>query len=68
MLVQTTGGVSACNAYRGMREGEIIEAYVERLAQELDAEFVRLGPETVCAFIAEPVVGAVSEFFCLDLS
>lgn len=60
LLVQTAGRVSACNAYRGMREGEGVEAYVERLAKELDDEFLRLGPETVCAFIAEPVVGAVS--------
>lgn len=60
LLVQTAGRVSACNAYRGMREGEGVEGYVERLAKELDDEFLRLGPETVCAFIAEPVVGAVS--------
>ncbi|KAF8536246.1 aminotransferase, class III [Trichophaea hybrida] len=32
--------------------------YVARLAQELKEEFVRLGPEIVCAFVAEPVVGA----------
>jgi adenosylmethionine-8-amino-7-oxononanoate aminotransferase len=32
---------------------------VARLAAELDAEFQRVGPGTVCAFIAEPVVGAV---------
>ncbi|KAF8250317.1 PLP-dependent transferase [Wilcoxina mikolae CBS 423.85] len=50
--------VSACNAYRGMREGEEEGEYVARLAQELEEEFVRLGPETVCAFVAEPVVGA----------
>ncbi|MBV8613816.1 MAG: aminotransferase class III-fold pyridoxal phosphate-dependent enzyme, partial [Acetobacteraceae bacterium] len=34
--------------------------YVERLAQELEAEFQRLGPDTVIAFIAEPVVGATA--------
>lgn len=37
-----------------------MEAYVERLAVELDREFQRVNPETVCAFVAEPVVGAVS--------
>lgn len=58
LLVQTAGRVSACNAYRGTQAGETTEAYVRRLAQELDDEFQRLGPETVCAFIAEPVVGA----------
>ncbi|KAL9087403.1 MAG: hypothetical protein Q9165_006700 [Trypethelium subeluteriae] len=50
--------VSACNAYRGMREGETEEEYAERLAEELDAEFERVGGDKVCAFVAEPVVGA----------
>ncbi|KAI9660616.1 MAG: hypothetical protein M1821_009968 [Bathelium mastoideum] len=50
--------VSACNAYRGMHEGEMETEYGERLAEELDGEFQRVGGETVCAFIAEPVVGA----------
>ena len=31
-----------------------------RLAAELEAEFQRLGPDTVAAFIAEPVVGATA--------
>lgn len=52
--------VSACNAYRGMIEGETEAGYVDRLAKELDEEFRRLGPENVCAFVAEPIVGAVS--------
>jgi adenosylmethionine-8-amino-7-oxononanoate aminotransferase len=42
-----------------MKEGESIESYVARLAQELEDEFQRVGPETICAFVAEPVVGAV---------
>ncbi|KAA8899114.1 alanine-glyoxylate aminotransferase AGT2 [Sphaerosporella brunnea] len=49
--------VSACNAYRGLLAGESTAAYVARLAAELEAEFRRLGPETVCGFIAEPLVG-----------
>lgn len=49
--------VSACNAYRGMLGDESTEEYVERLAEELDNEFVRVGVEKVCAFVAEPVVG-----------
>ena len=31
-----------------------------RLAAELEAEFQRLGPDTVAAFLAEPVVGATA--------
>jgi adenosylmethionine-8-amino-7-oxononanoate aminotransferase len=43
-----------------MKEGETAEEYVTRLKQELEDEFQRLGPETVCAFIVEPMVGTVS--------
>ncbi len=50
--------VSPCYAYRGQRQGETDEAYVDRLIAELDAEFRRLGPDQVMAFVAEPVVGA----------
>ena len=50
--------VSPCYAYRGKSEGETDAAYVDRLIGELDAEFQALGPETVMAFVAEPVVGA----------
>jgi adenosylmethionine-8-amino-7-oxononanoate aminotransferase len=60
MLLPNIGRVSACNAYRGMNDGESVESYVERLASELDSKFREMGPETVCAFVAEPVVGAVS--------
>lgn len=50
--------VSPCNAYRGKLSDESTSAYVGRLAKELDDEFQRVGPDTVCAFVAEPVVGA----------
>jgi adenosylmethionine-8-amino-7-oxononanoate aminotransferase len=60
MLSSNTSHVSPCYAYRGMLEGESTESYVSRLAKELDEEFQLVGPETVCAFVAEPVVGAVS--------
>lgn len=52
-------GVSACNAYRGMKDGQTTAEYVQKLAEELDRKFQELGPDTVCAFVAEPVVGAV---------
>jgi adenosylmethionine-8-amino-7-oxononanoate aminotransferase len=60
MLLSNVSHVSPCYAYRGKRDGESDSAYLARLADELDAEFRRLGPDTVCAFVAEPVVGAVS--------
>jgi adenosylmethionine-8-amino-7-oxononanoate aminotransferase len=62
ILSQNTSHVSPCYAYRGKKDGESDADYVVRLADELDAEFQRVGPDTVCAFIAEPIVGAVSPF------
>lgn len=53
--------VSPCYAYRGCKDSETAQKFVSRLAQELEDEFQALGPHTVCAFVAEPVVGAVSE-------
>ncbi|MED5608860.1 aspartate aminotransferase family protein [Pseudomonas sp. JH-2] len=50
--------VSPCYAYRDQAAGETPEAYGERLAQELEAEILRLGADKVMAFVAEPVVGA----------
>jgi adenosylmethionine-8-amino-7-oxononanoate aminotransferase len=50
--------VSPCYAYRDLAEGETAEAYGRRLADELEATIQELGPDTVIAFVAEPVVGA----------
>lgn len=60
LLVQNVSHVSPCHPYRYLREGESVELYVQRLATELDEEFQRVGPNTVCAFIAETVAGTVS--------
>lgn len=57
--------VSPCNAFRGKKPGETNEEYVERLVKEIDDEFQAAGPHTVCAFVAEPVVGAVSVLFAV---
>ncbi|KAF4340820.1 CAR2-ornithine aminotransferase [Fusarium beomiforme] len=56
MISQNSSRVSACSAYRGQREGEDEEAYVRRLAQELDDEFQRIGPEKASG-CAMPVKG-----------
>ena len=59
MLSTANSRVSPCYAYRGMEsDTESVSSYVERLEADLDAEFQRVGPENVAAFIAEPVVGA----------
>ncbi len=44
--------------YRFAQDGETEEAFASRLADELEALIVKEGPETVAAFIAEPVMGA----------
>jgi adenosylmethionine-8-amino-7-oxononanoate aminotransferase len=58
LLSDAFSHVAACYAYRERADGESDADYVARLAAELEAEFQRLGPDTVAAFIAEPVVGA----------
>ena len=50
--------IAPCYAYREQRADESLEAYGLRAADALEAEILRLGPETVMAFMAEPVVGA----------
>jgi adenosylmethionine-8-amino-7-oxononanoate aminotransferase len=52
--------VSACFPYHGQAPGEEDAAYVARLAAELDAEILRVGPDRVIAFLAETVVGATA--------
>ena len=59
MLVETSH-IAPCYEYRERAEGESPEAYGLRAANELEAEIERLGPETVMAFVAEPVVGATA--------
>jgi 4-aminobutyrate--pyruvate transaminase len=50
---------TACpHYYRFAQAGESEEDFATRLAAELDALIVREGPDTVAAFIAEPVMGA----------
>jgi adenosylmethionine-8-amino-7-oxononanoate aminotransferase len=57
-LLGEVSHISACFAYRGKQDGETDESYGARVANELEAAILRAGPETVAAFIAEPVVGA----------
>ncbi|MFT5180654.1 MAG: adenosylmethionine-8-amino-7-oxononanoate aminotransferase [Alphaproteobacteria bacterium] len=52
--------VSPCYAYRERRGGESDDQYTARLADELEAKILELGPETAAAFVAETVVGATS--------
>jgi adenosylmethionine-8-amino-7-oxononanoate aminotransferase len=57
MMIETSH-IAPCYEYRGREASESQFDYGQRVANELEAEILRLGPETVAAFIAEPVVGA----------
>ncbi|KAJ5669420.1 hypothetical protein N7462_010490 [Penicillium macrosclerotiorum] len=57
VLAKNVHHVSQCYPYREMRTGEAMEDYIQRLSQELDDEFQRLGPDTVCAFVTETMSG-----------
>ena len=57
-LLVETSHIAPCYEYRDRRDDETPEAYGLRVADELETEIRRLGPETVMAFVVEPVVGA----------
>lgn len=50
--------IDPCYEYAERRADESPAAYGARTAAALESEILRLGPDTVMAFIAEPVVGA----------
>jgi adenosylmethionine-8-amino-7-oxononanoate aminotransferase len=60
LLSPSFSHVTPAFAYHEKRDDETESDFVARLAADLDAEFQRLGPENVAAFIAEPVVGATA--------
>ncbi|QPF89721.1 aspartate aminotransferase family protein [Bradyrhizobium commune] len=60
LLSEAFSHVTPAFAYHEKHEGESDAQFVARLAAELEAEFQRLGPNTVAAFLAEPVVGATA--------
>ena len=59
-LMIETSHIAPCYEYRDRRDDESAAEYGLRVANELEAEILRLGPETVMAFMAEPVVGATA--------
>jgi adenosylmethionine-8-amino-7-oxononanoate aminotransferase len=58
LLLGAMHHISPCFAYRGQRADETEAAYGQRVADELEAKILELGPETVAAFVAETVVGS----------
>ncbi|WP_135502011.1 aspartate aminotransferase family protein [Roseovarius aestuariivivens] len=59
-LLLDVSHIDPCYEYRLKHDGESAEDYGLRAAQALEDEIQRLGPETVMAFMAEPVVGATA--------
>ncbi|KAI2612784.1 pyridoxal phosphate-dependent transferase [Hypoxylon fragiforme] len=60
LLMPNVYRIPACNPYRQRYAGESDDEFVSRKAGELEQAFIRAGPNTVAAFIAEPVVGAAA--------
>lgn len=50
--------VSCPHFYREGRAGETEEMFATRMAEELEALILQEGPDTIAAFIGEPVMGA----------
>ncbi|WP_227270113.1 aspartate aminotransferase family protein [Roseobacter weihaiensis] len=50
--------IPPCYEYMLREASESTQEYGQRAAQELEEEILRLGPDTVMAFMAEPIVGA----------
>ncbi|MFC6689413.1 aspartate aminotransferase family protein [Jhaorihella thermophila] len=59
-LLVEVSHIAPCYEYAHRQEGESAFDYGQRVAQELEDEILRLGPDTVMAFMAEPVVGATA--------
>ena len=59
-LLMEVSHIAPCFAYRFKRDDESEEQYGRRVADELEAEILRLGADTVAAFVAETVVGATT--------
>ena len=57
-LLAAASHVSPCYEYAERDESETPAEYGERLARELEDEILRLGGDSVIAFLAEPVAGA----------
>ncbi|MEO0327499.1 MAG: aspartate aminotransferase family protein [Pseudomonadota bacterium] len=57
-MLNAASHISPCYEYRGKLDDETSTEYGLRVANELETEIERLGPENVLAFVAEPVVGA----------
>ncbi|MHA1554934.1 MAG: aspartate aminotransferase family protein [Alphaproteobacteria bacterium] len=59
-MLMDVAHIAPCYAYRHRRADESDAAYGLRAAGYLEDKLQELGPETVAAFVAEPIVGATA--------
>ncbi|ALO46382.1 aspartate aminotransferase family protein [Pseudohongiella spirulinae] len=57
-MLQDWPRIMPCYSYRHQREDESDAQFAQRAANALEQAILEAGPETVAAFIAEPIVGA----------
>jgi adenosylmethionine-8-amino-7-oxononanoate aminotransferase len=57
-MLMEVSHIEPCYAYRERRPDETEAAYGRRAADALETEILRIGPEKIAAFVAEPVAGA----------
>jgi adenosylmethionine-8-amino-7-oxononanoate aminotransferase len=57
-LLMNVARVSPCYAYRDQMPGQSQDEYTAALLAELETAILTAGAHNVCAFVAEPVVGA----------
>jgi len=58
LLLPAAHHIAPCYPYRERRAEESEAEYGQRVAGELEAKLLELGPDTVAAFVAETVVGS----------
>ncbi|CAK7231308.1 mitochondrial inner membrane protein required for protein import [Sporothrix bragantina] len=58
ILLPNVAFVGAADAYHRQMPDESEQDFVDRLIAEMEAEFLRLGPESIISFIGETVSGA----------
>lgn len=55
---EQTPKISACNKFRGVKQGMTEEDYTKELLDELEQKFIESDPSTVCAVVFETVGGS----------
>jgi len=59
LLPQQRAKIEEHNHFRHRLDGESLEQYASRSAKELEDKILEIGPENVCAFLAETISGGL---------